>query len=255
MNTIIKYCLYLHGYNDNTLELCFGSQDKNRSFINKLIQNSNTLSDNGIEGLSKIANSGKITPEVIQNYTYVVYRNRLEILYGYKHLKDRATKEEYLKSVEFYDDIIQNANKYYDMVLVDLDKDLQNDVVKKILKLSDVVVYNVEQKMNMINEFLKTREEMEPNSKNKIILNVGRFDENSKYTIKNIARYTGIKKDLTVIPYNTLFFEAASEEEVADLFLKIVNVSETDKNAKFVKQVKEAVEKIIYKLQEVQMRS
>ncbi len=218
------------------------------------MQNANTVNDNGIEGLSKIANSGKITPEIIPNYTHLIYRNRLEVLYGYKPLKERSTKEEYLKSVEFYKDIIQNANKYYDMVLVDLDKNLRNDIVKQILRLSDVTVYNIEQKMDMINEYLKAKEEMDSQDKSKTVLNIGRFDENSKYTIKNISRYTGIKRDLTIIPYNTLFFEAASEEEVADLFLKIINVSETDRNAKFIKQVKETVEKIIYKLQEVQMR-
>ena len=189
-----KILLISTGYNDNTLELCFGTQDKNRSFINKLMQNSNTLSDSGIEGLSKIANSGKITPEIIQNYTHIVYRNRLELLYGYKNIKGISTKEEYLKSVEFYDDIIQNASKYYDIVLVDLDKDLRNDIIKKILKLSDVIVYNIEQKIDIINKFLRIREEMDSNSKNKIVLNVGRFDENSKYTIKNIARYTRNKK-------------------------------------------------------------
>lgn len=247
--------MFLHGYNDNTLELCFGSQDKNRSFINKLMKNTNTVSDNGIEGLSKIANSGKITPEIIQNYTHVVYRNRLEILYGYRHMQEISAKEEYLKTVEFYKDIIQNASKYYDMVLVDLDKRLNNDIAKKILKLSDVLVYNVEQKMDMIKEFLKIREELDTQSKSKMVLNVGRFDENSKYTIKNISRFTGVRRDLSVIPYNTLFFEAASEEKVADLFLKIINVSESDKNAKFIKQVKETVEKIIYKMQEVQMKN
>ncbi len=218
------------------------------------MKNANTVSDNGIEGLSKIANSGKITPEIIQNYTHVVYRNRLEILYGYRYMQERSTKEEYLKTIEFYKDIIQNANRYYDMVLVDLDKKLGNDIRKQILKISDVTVYNIEQKMNMINEFLKIREELDSQIKNKLVLNVGRFDENSKYTIKNISRYTGIRRDLTVIPYNTLFFEAASEEEVADLFLKIINVSDADKNSKFIKQVKETVEKIIYKMQEVQMK-
>ncbi|MCI8352183.1 MAG: hypothetical protein HFJ58_00905 [Clostridia bacterium] len=246
--------MFLHGYDDNTLELCFGAQDKNRNFITKLMKNANTVSDNGIEGLSKIANSGKITPEIIQNYTHVVYRNRLEILYGYRNMQERSTKEEYLKTLEFYKDIIQNANKYYDMVLVDLDKKLNNDIIRQILKISDVLVYNIEQKMNMINEFLKMREELDSQSKNKIVLNVGNFDENSKYTIKNISRYAGIRRDLTVIPYNTLFFEAASEEAVADLFLKIINVSEADKNSKFIKQVKETVEKIIYKMQEVQMK-
>lgn len=217
------------------------------------MKNTNTVSDNGIEGLSKIANSGKIVPETIQNYTHVVYKNRLEVLYGYRHTQEISAKEEYLKTVEFYKDIIQNANKYYDMVLVDLDKNISNNIKNQILKLSDVIVYNIEQKMKMINDFLKMREELDSQIKNKLILNVGKFDRNSKYTIKNISRYTAIKRDLTAVPYNTLFFEAASEEEVADLFLKIINVSETDKNAKFIKQVKETVEKIIYKMQEVQM--
>ena len=57
-----------------------------------------------------------------------------------------------------------------------------------------------------------------------------------------------------MIPYNTLYFEAASEEGVADLFLKIRKVDQTDRNATFVKEAKQAAEKIIYKLQELQMR-
>lgn len=72
--------------------------------------------------------------------------------------------------------------------------------------------------------------------------------------MKNIARYTGIKKNISVIPYNTLYFEAASEETVADLFLKIRRVDDADRNATFVKEVKQAAEKIVYKLQELQMR-
>ena len=85
------------------------------------------------------------------------------------------------------------------------------------------------------------------------MLNIGRFDSFSKYTIKNISRYVGIRRDILAIPYNTLFFEAASEEDVADLFLKIRKVSDTDRNAVFVKAVEEAVQKIIYKIQELQM--
>lgn len=51
-----------------------------------------------------------------------------------------------------------------------------------------------------------------------------------------------------------MYFEAASEENVADLFLKIRRVNEIDRNATFVKEVKQAAEKIVYKLQELQMR-
>lgn len=211
--------------------------------------------DDGIEGLSRVVVGGKVTPEIIQNYTNLIYRNRLEILYGYKYIKNKATKEEYLRIKEYYKQIIQNANKFYDIVIVDLDKGLDDSMVREILSISDIVVYNIEQRMNMIEQFRNLKENQEIQQKNNIVLNIGRFDENSKYTIKNVSRYLGIKRDITQVPYNTLFLEASSEEKVADLFLKIRNVSEQDKNWAFVKQVKESVEKIIYKLQEVQMRS
>lgn len=209
--------------------------------------------DNGIQGLSRLANSGRITPDVIPNYTHIVYKNRLEILYGYKDLGEKTTKEEYLKAKEAYKDIIQNANRHYDIVLVDLNKGLEDTMTKEILKISDVIVYNIEQKMSMINQFINLKK-TDILLKDNIVLNVGRFDTDSKYTIKNISRYVGIRRDITAIPYNTLYFEAAGEENIADLFLKLRKISDTDRNSIFMKQVKETVEKIIYKLQEVQMK-
>lgn len=241
-------------YNDNTLELCFGGIDRNKNLLKKLMQNPTVAVDNGIEGLSKMAYSGRMTPDSIQNYTHVIYKNRLEILYGYKEVADRPTKEEYLKLTEKYKDIIQNANKFYDMVFVDLDKGLEDNMQKQILKISDIIVVNVEQKIDMINDFNELKNRNELFQKNNIILNIGRFDGFSKYSVKNISRYIGIKKDILTIPYNTLYFEAASEENVADLFLKIRKVDETDRNANFVKEAKNAGERIIYKLQELQMR-
>jgi len=237
-------------YDDDSLELCFGAMDKNKHLVNKLVGNPITAVDNGIEGLSKVAYSGRITPEIIQNYTKVIYKNRLEVLYGYKEVEDRPTKEEYAKLQDSYKDIIQNANKFYDMVFVDLNKGLQDEMVKEILKISDVVVYNVEQKMNMIDEFIKLKQ----GQKDNYILNIGRFDMDSKYSVKNISRYVGIKRDITIVPYNTLYNEATNEEKVADLFLKIRKVSDMDRNSIFVKEVQSAVEKIIYKLQELQMK-
>ncbi len=242
-------------YNDNTLELCFGSMDKNKALLKKLVKNPGMAVDNGIEGLAKMAYSNRMTPESIQNYTHVIYKNRLEVLYGYRDLEGRPTEEEYLKIKGKYKDIVNNANKFYDLVFVDLDKGLEDDLAKDILKISDITVVNVEQKMDMINDFndLMSKEDI-PLNKKGIILNIGRFDSFSKYSVKNISRYTGIKKNISVIPYNTLYFEAASEETVADLFLKIRRVNEIDRNATFVKEVKQAAEKIVYKLQELQMR-
>lgn len=241
-------------YNDNTLELCFGEMNKNKTLLKKLMQNPSVTVDNGIEGLAKMAYSSRMTPDSIQNYTHIIYKNRLEVLYGYKEVSDRPTKEEYLKIKDKYKDIIYNASKFYDMVFVDLDKGLEDDMIKEILKISDLIIVNVEQKIEMINDFnelIRTQKAYRPNN---LILNIGRFDSHSKYSIKNISRYTGIKEDILSIPYNTLYFEASSEESVADLFLKIRKVDEADRNARFVKATKEAVEKLIYKMQELQMR-
>lgn len=249
-----KILLISTQYDDNTLESCFGNIDKNKNIVNKLVTNTNTAVDNGIEGLSRIAISGKVIPEIIPTYTHIIYRNRLEVLYGFKEHSNGQIKEDYLRLKEYYKDIIQNANSHYDMVLVDLDKGIQDNMVKQILKISDLIVYNIEQKIDMMDHFLEIKNEIYTQKKNNIMVNIGRFDSFSKYTVKNISRYLGIKRDITVIPYNTLYFEAAAEKKVADLFLKIRKVSNTDRNATFVREVKETTEKIIYKLKEIQMR-
>lgn len=120
--------------------------------------------------------------------------------------------------------------------------------------MSDIVVYNVEQKINMINDFIEVKTKLPNNNKGNFILNIGRFDSFSKYSIKNISRYVGLKSDMiSAVPYNTLYFEAASEAEVADLFLRIRKVNENERNGGFVKWVKDAGEKIIYKIKELQM--
>lgn len=241
-------------YDDDTLELCFGTIENNKKLLKSFIKAPNVAVDNGIEGLSKIVNSGRISPDMIQNYTHIIYRNRLEALYSYKEKTQRPTKEEYLKVRGHYKEIIQNANRFYDFVFVDLEKGMEDSLSRDVLGISDLIVINVEQKINMINDFIRIKSEEPLFQEENYILNIGRFDSFSKYSLKNISRYIGLRKDIIAIPYNTLYFEAASEEKVADLFLKMRKVDENERNGAFIKAAKEAGEKIIYKLQELQMR-
>ena len=238
-------------YNDTTLEACYGAAD-NRKLVGKLIGTPMTNLDSGIEGLYKIANSGRMTPDIISNYTRVIYKNRLEVLHGYKDLDlGVSNKDEYLKIKSKYKDIIQAANKFYDLVFVDLDKGTQDEMVNQILDISDIVVYNVAQKMNMIEEFVKFKQSHE---KSNYILNVGKYDSFSKYNLKNISRYVKLKSEICAVPYNTLFFEAADEKNISELFLKIMTIGDLDRNSNFVRELRETTEKIVYKLQELQMK-
>ena len=84
---------------------------------------------------------------------------------------------------------------------------------------------------------------------NKTLILVGRYDKNSKYTIKNMTRYMGEKNKVSTIPYNTLFFEASEEAKVPDLFLRIRNIDEDDINYFFLAEVKRTVENILYRLE------
>ena len=82
----------------------------------------------GIEGLIKMLRSNKLTPEMITNYTKVVFKDRLEVLLG-KSKKEGNTNENgfYEAPIEItneYIEIVKIANQYYDKVFVDLDNNL-----------------------------------------------------------------------------------------------------------------------------------
>ena len=84
---------------------------------------------------------------------------------------------------------------------------------------------------------------------------IGRYDRYSKYNKKNIARYIGEKKDIPAVSYNTLFFESANEGGMGDYFLKFRKslISSSDRNANFVEEVANAADRLVLKVQEVQM--
>lgn len=237
-------------YKDETFESCFWEPDRNKELKKVLNENKSDLST-GIEGLAKAVASNKITPENITNYTKVVFKgNRLEILETVKN----DDYEEYLKIRSMYKQIIQTANKFYDLVFVDLDKGLEEEFIKEILGISHLVVMTIVQKIKTIDAYndLKNNNEL---FKNKAIIPViGKYDQFSKYNSKNVARYLGEKKEFSVIPYCTLFCESSEEGKLPDYFIKFRNIEEPDRNATFIKGIKETGSAIIYKLQELQMR-
>ena len=89
----------------------------------------------------------------------------------------------------------------------------------------------------------------------KTLLLIGRYDKYSKYNVKNITRYLEEKNQILAVPYNTLYFEAANEAGVPDLFLRLKkSVDPEDRNAIFIEEVNRATQNIIYRLQELEAR-
>lgn len=234
-------------YNDYYYKDCFWKEDK----IIKLIHNeaAKTNIASGISGLSKAILSNKTSPEIITNYTRIVFKDRLEVL-----IDDEIEKEEYNIHKTVFKDIAKIASRYYDLVFVDIDSNLDKNIVEQLLENSDIIVASLSQKMRQLNDFIKLKEENFIFREKPVMPLLGRYDKNSKYSAKNISRYLKEKERICTIPYNTLFFEACNEGEVADFFIKFRKINPKDKNALFIEEVKNASERIIYKLQELRMR-
>lgn len=244
-----KILLMSTNYNDDTLESCFWENEKTNKTSNLFVQKGPEL-DSGIEGLAKIIKSNRATPEIITNYTKIVFKDRLEVLLSIKS----SSYDEYSRLRSIYVDILQTANKYYDLIFVDVNKGLDNEFIRSILSTSDLIITNITQRKKIIDSFMEIKEKEKMFNKNNNMILIGRYDKFSKYTAKNIARYMGEKHDIVTIPYCTLFFEACNEGKVADFFLRMKTVDDSDRNAVFIKEVNKATDVIDYKLQELQMK-
>lgn len=234
-------------FNDYFYYDCFWKEDKTIKKIND--NNAKTDIGHGISGLSKAILSNKTSPEIVTNYTKIVFKNRLELL-----MDTNIEEEEYETNKTIFKDIIRMANKYYDLVLVDVDTSLETRRIDSLLEESDLIVACLPQRLREIDKFILEREENPVLRSKSILPLLGRYDRHSKYNEKNVSRYLKEKKGVCSIPYNTLFFEACNEASVADYFIKFRKLKAKDTNSLFIADVKSTAEKIVTRLQELQMR-
>lgn len=237
---------------EGKLKSCFFEDKEIKKFRLGIFGNNNkSLIDggNGIEGLVRVARSNKLTPEMITNYTRVVFKDRLEILLGVEENQNNNEKE----IAEEYVDLINVANMYYDKVFVDLDNNLDEQIRQQIVDESDLVIVNTSQNYNSLKKLKEKKEKSELLKSPKSLILVGKYDKYSKYNSKNITRFLEEKNQVLTIPYNTLYFEATNEAGVPDLFLSLrKTIDSEDRNAIFIEEIKRASENIIYRLQELQ---
>lgn len=187
----------------------------------------------GTEGLISAIASHKTTPEIISNYTKVVFKSRLDVLLGLKtqNLIDHE------KSLELYKDLIIAANKFYDLVIIDLSKTTDRMSTSTILQLSDVIMYTMEQNLKQINEYIENKSTMSELAKKQIVPLIGNMNGDCKYNQKNIANYTKDKNVVSIF-HNHAFLEAASEAKVANFFLNTkINKKAWDSNSQFLESV------------------
>lgn len=234
---------------NDSMEGCFGAQQSNKNILKSIISAPQISIDNGINGLIKMAKSNRITPEIIKDYTKIIYKNRLEVLYSSTNTE--FTNEE---QMEFLKNIILNASKYYDYVIVDLEKGLKHLNTLNILEISDVVVLNTEQGTKTLESFFKTQELKNIINKHKFIWNICKYNPYSKYNIKNLTRTIWKKKTIYSLSYNTLIFEASIEGDLPEMLLRLKTVKSDEESKKVLEDAKQIIQGIQFKQRELQMR-
>lgn len=204
--------------------------------------NSATVNDNGIEGLDRIIRSNRISPDIITDYTRVALTGRLEVLQGYN-----GSEDQYREIQKQYQQIINLSKQVYDTVIVDIDRKLDNKTKIEILNQSDVVVGMTTQKLDNLEYLQRAIAEGSMLNKKNTIIVLGKYDDKSKYNIKNISRNVIRTKEIVnTVPYNTVLFEDIQEGKLIDMFIRFLNLNEKDENTFFVdeiKRLKESIEK------------
>ena len=235
-------------FNNSSMEECFGAQETNRDIVKSLIKTPQMNLDSGINGLIKLANSNRVTPEIIHDYTKIIYKNRFEILYSPNNVID---KQEKARILEDFKNIILHASRYYDYVLVDLKKGFEFEAQKEILNSSDIVVLNVNQNLKAINETLN--QDIIKALSRKILWNICRYDKKSKYNTKNLTRQILKKQFVCETNYNTYILEASQDGTLAEMILRFRTLKEDDENLQFYTKEKELVQAMLLKYQETRV--
>lgn len=172
----------------------------------------------GAEGLVQAVSTNRISPEIIKNFTKPVFAQRLDFL-GTFRTNERA---EYERVAKYYVEILSEANKFYDLVYIDIEKGLDNEITKSILEKADIIVVCFEQIMKDIEGFRKLWGINELLPKQKTIPLLTKEDKFSKYNSDNVARYIGQKwrRGICSIVYNTILMEKMQEGDIANFLIK-----------------------------------
>ena len=159
-------------YDDETINKCFWkSADKKMQQSYDFLGNKKVVNlGSEIDGLIKLLKSNKLTPETIKDYTKVVLKGRLEVLTSCKYRDDyEGIKAEYLR-------IMKLANQAYDLVLVDVGKRLEDEIVESILKEADIVVNTASQKRTNMEKYISMMKNVKGEERYKQILLLTRYD-------------------------------------------------------------------------------
>ncbi|WP_066497520.1 hypothetical protein [Abyssisolibacter fermentans] len=209
----------------------------NRRYLKKGLTD---LEDTGIDALSRFVKFNNIDKDSIVNYTTTLLKNRLDLLIG----TSNTNRELYFNNLgKIIQTIFNSAQEYYDILFIDVCSGY-NELSRKIVDESDLVVVNLNQNINVLDDFFQNHKDL----LDKCVVLISMYDDNSRFNYKMISRKYGLKKGIGLIPYCREFGDACNEGKAVDFFMRNLRANKDDSNYYFIKEVRKSVQMILEKI-------
>lgn len=192
--------------------------------------------------------SNTASAEVIRSYTKPILNDRLDLLEGPK----TTDIKDYQQISTYFSNIAEYANKTYDLIFVDLNKNVPKENQEKLFGISSVVVVGLSQTQQAVDNFAELKQQNSFFTKNNVAMLIGKYNPESRYTAKNIARLLNEKNVPLIVPYNITFTDNCCTGTIIDYLLSIQSLSfKNGKDGYFYEELKKSIESLDFLRQEI----
>lgn len=179
------------------------------------------FSDFGLDSLERALKTGMLEPEHLNDYCNNIIHKKLEFLPGTKKINEQQFKNSIGQSIL---NIIEFARNSKDYLFVDLGNPLEDKITNKVLDMADIVFVTLEQSKVVLEDFFK--EQIEKLKDKEVILLIGRYDLESKYSIKDIKKEFKYNGEIIGIPFVTEYADALNSHKVKKFFDKYYSLED-----------------------------
>lgn len=200
-------------------------------------------SDIGIDSVRRLLSSRKLNKNNISDYTIPLLKDRLDLLPGTMVASHSSSVEE----GSDWQDILNIANEYYDLVIVDVGSGMDK---VELLKQADSVVVNMSQNSNHLESFFNTASQWANIHQQPWTTVLGAYDSDSKCAVANIRRKFGLKQPIFAIENDAQFRDAWNAQTLLSFVRRNLGVTQPRKYAELFKQTTMLTEHILTQLNE-----
>ncbi|GEM_PF-3608509 len=191
----------------------------------------------GLDGLLRLARSGKLERDTVRNHTLPIEAGRLDLLGGLEQ-NSRMQPEE---AGERVGRIYEYAKSDYDCVLLDCGSGA-GSVEKQALSSADLVVVCLNQNSGVLERYFDRKSwPQELYGKKQILLFAG-YDSHSKYKAANILRKYGSRASALTVPYNSAFRDAVNDGDIKGFIARCRALNRRHEHYAFIAEIRRAAE-------------